>query len=110
MEVLWQKGELPAKKISQILNAEIGWNKNTTYTIIKRCIEKGAVQRADPGFICCPLINKEQVQEYETDSLINKMFGGSADLLFASLLGRKKLSGTEVEKLKNIINETGSES
>ena len=109
MEVLWQKGELPAKQISQILNAEIGWNKNTTYTIIKRCIEKDAIQRVDPDFVCRPLVNKAQVQEYETDSLINKMFGGSADLLFASLIGRKKLSSTEVEKLKSIIDEAGSD-
>ena len=105
MEVLWREGELPAKQVSQILNKEIGWNKNTTYTIIKRCMEKDAVLRVEPNFICRPLVNKEQVQEYEMDSLINKMFGGSADMLFASLVGRKKLSSEEADKLRSIINE-----
>ena len=109
MEVLWQHGEMPAKQISQILNAEIGWNKNTTYTIIKRCIEKEAILRVDPNFVCRPLIKKEEVQEFETDSLIDKMFSGSVDLLFASLIGRKKLSDNAVEKLKSIIDEAGSD-
>ena len=105
MEVLWREGELPAKEISVILNKEIGWNKNTTYTIIKRCIDKEAILRVEPNFVCRPLINKEQVQAYEVESLINKMFSGSAELLFASLVGQKKLSNVSVDKLRSIIDE-----
>ncbi len=44
------------------------------------------------------------MQEQETTELINKVFDGSADLLFASLLNRKNLSVEEVEKLKQIVN------
>ena len=43
MEVLWKEGDDSAKHISEILNAEIGWNKNTTYTVIKNCVAKGAI-------------------------------------------------------------------
>ena len=35
MEVLWEQGEKPAKDIVDVLAARIGWNKNTTYTVIK---------------------------------------------------------------------------
>ena len=35
MEVLWREGELPAKRVADILAEEIGWNQNTTYTVIK---------------------------------------------------------------------------
>jgi len=109
MEVIWREGALPAKEISQILNREIGWNKNTTYTIIKRCIEKNAIERREPNFICHALVEKKQVQEHEVDSLVNKLFGGSADLLFASLVGRKKLSNKGIEKLKDIIDDLGDD-
>lgn len=34
MDVLWKEGDLPAKTISDILKAAIGWNMNTTYTAI----------------------------------------------------------------------------
>ena len=40
METLWKEGDLTAGQIAKILNQEIGWNRNTTYTVIKKCIEK----------------------------------------------------------------------
>ena len=48
---------------------------------------------------------QEEVQEAETDELINKIYDGSADKLFAALLGRKKLSADQIEKLKQIVGE-----
>lgn len=103
MDVLWKEGDTTAKKISDILNEQVGWNINTTYTLIKRCIAKGAIERREPNFLCHALIAKEQVQEQETTELINKVFDGSTDLLFASLLTRKKLSDDEIERLKQIV-------
>lgn len=104
MDVLWEKGDTTAKKISDILKEQVGWNKNTTYTLIKRCITKGTIERREPNFLCHALISKEHVQEQETTELINKVFDGSADLLFASLLNRKNLSAEEIERLKQIVN------
>ena len=105
MSVLWREGDCSAKHISDVLAEEVGWNMNTTYTLIKRCINKGAIQRTDPHFMCHALIPKEEVQMAETDELINRVFDGSVDKLFASLLGRKKLSSDQIERLKQIVNE-----
>ena len=105
MGVLWKEGDVPAKHIADMLNKELGWNKNTTYTLIKRCMKKGAIERSEPDFICHALIPKEEVQEAETNELINKIYDGSADKLFAALLGRKKLSAEQIEKLKQIVGE-----
>jgi predicted transcriptional regulator len=105
MNVLWREGETTAKRVAEILKEETGWNVNTSYTLLKRCIEKGAAERRDPGFRCRALIPREEVQRAETDRLIDKIFDGSADKLFAALLGRKKLPPEELEKLKAIIGE-----
>lgn len=105
MDVLWREGGTTAKRIAEILNAEIGWNRNTTYTLIKRCMEKGAIERSEPNFMCHALIPKEEVQEAETNELINKVYDGSADKLFAALLGRKKLSAEQIKKLRDIVGE-----
>ena len=105
MDVLWKEGDKTAKQISDILKAEIGWNMNTTYTVIKKCIAKGAVERREPNFLCRALIAKEAVQEAETDELIGKLFDGSADKLFAALLGRKKLSEEQIAKLRQIVGD-----
>ena len=103
MDVLWRKGDMTAKEVSDILKAEIGWNMNTTYTVIKKCIAKEAIERREPNFLCHALIGKEAVQEAETDELIGKLFDGSADKLFAALLGRKKLSADQIAKLKELV-------
>ena len=105
MGVLWNEGDVPAKHIADILSKELGWNKNTTYTLIKRCIKKGAIERTEPNFICHALIPKEEVQEAETNELIDKIYDGSADKLFAALIGRKKLSAEQIEKLRQIVGE-----
>lgn len=45
MDVLWTNGDMPARQIAAILTESIGWNVNTTYTLIKRCIAKNAIER-----------------------------------------------------------------
>ncbi len=105
MEVLWKEGDTTAKKISDILKEEIGWNMNTTYTVIKKCIAKNAIKRSEPNFMCHALITKEEVQEEETVELIGKFFEGSPELLFASLLNNKRLSEKQLIKLRHMISE-----
>lgn len=105
MDVLWKEGEATAKHISDVLKERVGWNMNTTYTIIKRCIQKGAIQRSEPNFLCRALIPKEQVQQAETDELIDKIYDGCADQLFAALLGRKRLSAQQIDRLKQLVDQ-----
>lgn len=105
MNVLWEKGDLPAKEVAQTLTEKFGWNVNTTYTLIKRCIKKGAIQRLEPNFLCHVLIAKEAVQQAETDALIDKLYNGCVDKLFSALLGKKKLSTEQIEKLKQMVDD-----
>ena len=105
MGVLWREGDCTARHIADVLGGEVGWNVNTTYTLIKRCIAKGAIERTEPRFMCHALVEKSAVQAAETDALIDKIFDGSADKLFASLLGRKKLSAEQIQRLKAIVGE-----
>ncbi len=106
MNVIWREGEVTAKRVAEILGAETGWNVNTTYTLIKRCIEKGAVERFEPNFTCRAIVKKEDVQRAEAETLIDKLFDGSADKLFAALLGSERLSPEEIAKLRSMIDGT----
>lgn len=105
MGVLWREGDTTAKHIAEILREETGWNVNTTYTLIKRCIKKGAIERSEPNFMCHALVLKEEVQEARTNELIDKIYDGSVDKLFAALLSRKELSAGQIERLKQIVDE-----
>lgn len=50
------------------------------------------------------------MQKAETEELIGKLFDGSPDLLFASLLGRQALTGAQIEALRQIAAEMERES
>jgi BlaI family penicillinase repressor len=103
MDVLWKAGDLEAKQIADKLNAEIGWNQNTTYTVIKKCIAKGAIARSEPHFLCRALVTREEAQTAETQALLGKLFDNSPELLFASLLDHQKLSAEQIENLRQMV-------
>ena len=99
-----KEGDLTAGQIAGILKEEIGWNRNTTYTVIKKCIEKGAVERREPKFGCHALISREEVQAYETEELIDRMFDGSKKQFFAAFLSEEHLNSDEIQELKDMID------
>ena len=105
MEIIWERGALSAKEISLIAADTIGWNKNTTYTVIKKLEAKGFIRRDEPGFICTPLVSREQMQKQETESLINKFYGGSKRALFSALLDKEDLTDEQVEELQRLIDK-----
>lgn len=103
MDILWQQNDLTAKELSLRLAKSVGWNKNTTYTVVKKCIEKGAIERQEPNFVCHALISKQQAQKEEADALVDRVFGGSTELLFASILSDRSLSKEELERLRALV-------
>lgn len=105
MEIIWARSPISAKDISLIASDTIGWNKNTTYTVIKKLEQKGFIQRNDPGFICTPLVSQSQVQKVEATSLIKKVFGGSRKSLFSALLEDEPLSEEEINELRKLIDK-----
>ena len=103
MEALWQDGSMTAKQLVEKMKETTGWNKNTTYTVIKKCIDKGIIHREEPNFICRAAITREEVQRYETQELIGKMFDGSREKFLAAFFSEKSLSREEIDGLKRLV-------
>lgn len=105
MEMIWQNEPVSAKQLSVLAEKTVGWNKNTTYTVIKKLIEKNAVLRTEPNFICTSLYKKEDVRKSETNSLISKLFNGSKKAFFSALLEDESLTGEELDELRQMIEK-----
>ena len=105
MELIWAHEPISAKELSVLADQEFGWNKNTTYTVIKKIEAKGYIRRNDPGFICVSLISKKDVCENETQGLIDKLFGGSRKALFSALIEDEKLTKDEIDELRKLIDK-----
>ena len=104
MELLWSNKILAAKDISKIIKEYVGWEKNTTYTVIKRLIDKGAIIREDPGFMCRARVSKKEIQEIETNALLNKMFNGSLTTFITEYFGNRKLTTEQIIELQRVLN------
>jgi BlaI family transcriptional regulator, penicillinase repressor len=105
MELLWEMEPVSAKQLSLAAADRIGWNKNTTYTIIKKLIDKNVISRSEPGFVCTSRVNKQDVRMAETQSLIERLYDGSKKAFFAALFQRETLSEDELADLKSMIDK-----
>jgi BlaI family transcriptional regulator, penicillinase repressor len=105
MDIVWENEPVSAKEISAIACEAIGWNKNTTYTVIKKLIEKKAIVRTEPNFICTSLIKKADAQKTETSNLIDKMYNGSKKAFFAAFLQSEELDDDEIAELRKLIDK-----
>ncbi|EHL05782.1 transcriptional regulator, BlaI/MecI/CopY family [Desulfitobacterium hafniense DP7] len=105
MEILWNNEPINAAQLSVLATEKIGWNKNTTYTIINKLIKKQVILRTEPGFVCSSLIKKEDVKRAETELLIKRLFDGSKLAFFAAFLENETLSEQELSELRALIEK-----
>ncbi|MDY6324120.1 MAG: BlaI/MecI/CopY family transcriptional regulator [Catonella sp.] len=105
MELLWSNKELAARDIAKIIKEYVGWEKNTTYTVINRLIDKGAITRKDPGFVCVAAVTKKAVRDTETKHLLDQFYNGNLSTFFNEYLKEQKLTRSEVVELSKIVND-----
>ncbi len=103
LEVLWTEGEMSASRLYRILEEKIGWKKSTTYTVISKCIEKGFVKRVEPGFICQPLIAREDVHNAKFIDILKDYYSNSRSYFLSAFVKESPLTDEEVQKLNDIV-------
>lgn len=105
MDILWKNGAMPAGKIAKIAAKSFDWNRNTTYTVIKKCIEKGYIERIEPNYTCVPKLAEKTVQLAELSELLNEYFDGSSVRLLNALLSVKQISKFEANEMRRAIKD-----
>lgn len=105
MELVWENEPVTAKKLSVLAHEAFSWNKNTTYTVIKKLIDKQVIRRGEPDFICTSLVKKDDVIKAETNTLIDKLFDGSKQAFFSALINDETLSDEDILQLKEMIEK-----
>lgn len=103
LEILWEKGELPASVIYRLLESQEGWKKSTTYTVLQKCIEKGFVERREPNFLCIPLVKKGDVQEAKIQDMLGSFFNHSKKEFMRAFFKEENLSEQDKRELENLI-------
>lgn len=103
MQVLWEKEPIGTGELSKICTDVLEWNKSTTYTVIRRLVDRGVLNKQRT--ILTSKLSKNDVQIIQSDVHIKKMYDGSLKNFFETYLKNAELKTDELETLKAIIRE-----
>jgi BlaI family penicillinase repressor len=105
MRVLWDaKTALPVADIRKAICEKTGWEGSTAKTLLYRLQSKGVVmQEKRDVYYYSPCVTEDEYNEYMTQSLLDKLYKGSAKNLIASFVSSKKLSDDDIAELRNMF-------
>jgi BlaI family transcriptional regulator, penicillinase repressor len=111
LAVLWDKGSASADDVTAVLARPRGWQDSTVKTLLGRLLRKGAVRAEKDGrrFIYSPTLAREEWLSRESESLLNRLYGGRVAPLVAHFSRHRKLSKRDIRELKRLIEELDDE-
>lgn len=101
-DIIWEKEPLGTGELFKLAQEELGWKRQTSYTILKRLCEKGIFQNENR--IITSLVSRDEFYALQSEKFVENTFEGSLPAFLAAFGSRKKLSDKEVEELKKMID------
>ena len=102
-DMVWERAPLSTSELIGLCEAEFGWKRTTTYTVLKRLSERG-IFKNDKGTVMV-LISKDEFYSIQSERVINESFGGSLPAFVAAFTSRQNLSEGEIEEIRAIIDK-----
>ncbi len=105
MSALWRASPLRSREIVEVTSGERTWHRKTVNTLIRRLVEKGAIsyEEAPGGFLYYPEITKESYRQRQANKLIKGLFGGKVSPLLSAFAETQKLSDSDLDELRSLI-------
>lgn len=108
MQLFWKRGEMNVADARDLL-AEEGFDLayTTVATLVKILVDKDFLRQTNTErpFRFVPVRSYEEVSSRLLGDLVDRVFGGSRELLLARLMEQKRLSPKEREFLESLLKE-----
>lgn len=101
MEILWDHAPVNSTQLVGLCLDKLGWNKSTTYTVLRKLKNKGAV-RHEEATVFVILTREQAIREQGRE--LERWAGGLTPFM-AAFMGGRKLTAKEAEELKRLIDE-----
>lgn len=101
--ILWENEPIPSPELVRHCNAQLGWKKSTTYTVIKKLIGKGIVKNENT--IVSALVSKEEADKWQSEELLQRTSKGNVPAFLAAFLKDRKLSKSDIERIRRMIDD-----
>lgn len=102
-DILWSREPITAAALARLAEAELGWKKTTSYTVLKRLCDKGIFK--NEGGLVTSLISKEEFYALQSERFVQETFAGSLPAFLAAFTARKALTEEEILYLRRMIEE-----
>ena len=104
---LWDSGGSTLGELTQALQGETGWNRNTVLTYLTRMEAKGLVVIDKEGYprLYRAGLDKAACQAQARDSFLRQVYRGSTGDLVAAFLKEKPISAQERNELRRLLDE-----
>ncbi len=99
--ILWENEPIKSTELVKLCRDKLGWKKSTTYTVIRRLVDRGAIKNEDT--YVTSLVSKDEVQAFEIDEFVETRFNGSFPQFIAAFAKHKDLSDDEIEEIRKMI-------
>lgn len=110
LQILWQQGTSTVRAVNDLLNEQREVGYTTTLKIMQIMVEKGLAQRdtSQRTHVYSAAVEEQKTQQSLLKNFVNTTFRGSAMKLMMSALGDSKMSQTELDELRKLIEEKES--
>ena len=109
MEALWESSPQTASEVTKTLRPTMNWAENTVRTLLMRLVEKGALKTAENASgtrTFLPAVKREACVRAESESFMQRIFGGAAKPLLVHFAQNSKLTAEEVKELKKLLDQS----
>lgn len=103
MEIIWEKQPITSPELVKAAFAQLGWKKSTVYTVIKSLSNKGALKSEKT--VINALCTRDEVIIEKSENLLSRHFSGSLPVFLTTFLQKEKLTRSQAEELKKLIDE-----
>ena len=101
MEILWAHEPVGSSELVKLCNQELGWKKSTTYTVIRKLVDKGIIRSEKT--IVESLVKKEEADWQAGEELLQRTCKGDVPMFLAAFLKDRRLSREEAERIRKLI-------
>lgn len=100
--LIWEHEPIGSRALTELCAEAFSWKRTTTYTMLKRLCERGIFENKSGTVMA--LMSKQEFGDAQGEQFLNETFGGSLPQFFAAFTRRNKLTETEIEELKRLID------
>lgn len=105
MAVLWDRGDATVAEVQERLSDDLAYT--TVLTVLRTLEEKGHVGHREDGraYRYHPLVEREEAGASVLARLLDRVFGGSPELLLTQLVAEGDLTDEELERMRRLLDE-----